>query len=371
MQLDQTTSADYLAEARRQIEICNACRYCEGYCAVFPAMTRQKCFSDGDLTQLANLCHNCRGCYHACQYTAPHEFALNVPAALAEVRQQSWESLAAPSWLARRFHESGGAVAAVLVVSLALMILLMQALKPATGEGFYAYLGHGAMVAIFTPAFVAPLVLVGVALRAYWRTVGGGRLGLNELRAAMAQAARLRNLDGGQGQGCNFEGADRPTNRRRYAHQAVLYGFLLCLAATSVATLMHYLLDWPAPYGLFTLPKLFGIPGGLLMVVGSVELMRLKLRAEPELGAKRVWGGEMAFTAMLGFVAASGLLLYAATGTGFVSSLLAVHLASVLALFLLLPYSKMVHGFFRLAALIVEVQRGQAQVRMDDVAERQ
>jgi citrate/tricarballylate utilization protein len=23
-------------EARRQMEICNACRYCEGYCAVFP-----------------------------------------------------------------------------------------------------------------------------------------------------------------------------------------------------------------------------------------------------------------------------------------------------------------------------------------------
>ena len=52
-----------LAEARRQIEICNACRYCEGYCAVFPAIARARSFSDGDLTQLANLCHNCRGCW--------------------------------------------------------------------------------------------------------------------------------------------------------------------------------------------------------------------------------------------------------------------------------------------------------------------
>ena len=25
-------------EARRSMEICNACRYCEGYCPVFPAM---------------------------------------------------------------------------------------------------------------------------------------------------------------------------------------------------------------------------------------------------------------------------------------------------------------------------------------------
>ena len=27
------------AEAARMLQICNACRYCEGFCAVFPAMT--------------------------------------------------------------------------------------------------------------------------------------------------------------------------------------------------------------------------------------------------------------------------------------------------------------------------------------------
>ena len=60
-------STETTQEARRQIEICNACRYCEGYCALFPAITRQKAFADADITQLANLCHNCRGCYYACQ----------------------------------------------------------------------------------------------------------------------------------------------------------------------------------------------------------------------------------------------------------------------------------------------------------------
>ena len=59
---------DLLQEARRQAEICNACRYCEGYCSVFPAITRNKVFASGDITQLANLCHNCRGCYHAFLY---------------------------------------------------------------------------------------------------------------------------------------------------------------------------------------------------------------------------------------------------------------------------------------------------------------
>ena len=27
------------SEVQRQMTICNACRYCEGFCAVFPAMT--------------------------------------------------------------------------------------------------------------------------------------------------------------------------------------------------------------------------------------------------------------------------------------------------------------------------------------------
>ena len=68
-------------EARRVMTICNACRYCEGFCAVFPAMELRLEFAAGDLIYLANLCHDCGACYHACQYAPPHEFAVNVPAA--------------------------------------------------------------------------------------------------------------------------------------------------------------------------------------------------------------------------------------------------------------------------------------------------
>jgi len=82
-------------------------------------MTRQKSFADGDLVQLANLCHNCRGCYYACQYTEPHEFALNLPAALAEVRVESWERHARPQAFARIFQTHGAAVAGLGVVVLA------------------------------------------------------------------------------------------------------------------------------------------------------------------------------------------------------------------------------------------------------------
>src|SRR5919201_1573331 len=72
-----------------QLEVCNACRYCEGYCAVF----------------LANLCHDCRACFYACMYAPPHEFGVNIPRALAEVRERTYAEYALPrvaSDLARR-----------------------------------------------------------------------------------------------------------------------------------------------------------------------------------------------------------------------------------------------------------------------------
>ena len=342
---------DLLQEARRQAEICNACRYCEGYCSVFPAMHRERAFSDGDLTQLANLCHNCRGCYYACQYTAPHEFDINLPKALAEVRQDSWKTHAWPKGFATLFDRSGVAIAAALVLSFAVIFALAQMMQPETGTGFYAYMSHGLMVSIFAPAFLLPLVAVCVSLRGYWQAVGGGSLRGADVVAALQSAGRMKNLEGGHGDGCNFEDQDRFSQARRHFHQATLFGFLLCFASTSSGTLLHYGAGLEAPYSLISLPKLLGVPGGVLLCLGTAGLAYLKTKADPKLGAPKVWGGEMAFVLLLFAVSATGLLLYAATGTTVVSVLLPLHLGMVLALFLLTPYSKMMHGFYRLAAL--------------------
>ena len=78
------------AEVARQLQICNACRYCEGFCAVFPAMTRRLEFAKADAHYLANLCHGCGACLHACQYAPPHEFAVSVPRAMARVRARTY-----------------------------------------------------------------------------------------------------------------------------------------------------------------------------------------------------------------------------------------------------------------------------------------
>lgn len=343
-------------EARRQLQICNACRYCEGYCAAFPAITRRRAFADGDITQIANLCHNCRGCHYACQYTEPHEFALNLPQTLAEVRRESWEGYVWPQGLGRLFQRHAWAVMAACVLGFAVLFVAIRAIGSAGGEGFYAALSHGAMVAIFAPAFVVPLLGLALGVRRYWRDVGGEPIVRADIAQALREAATMRSLKGGHGEGCNFEEGDRFSTLRVHAHHGIMYGFLLCFASTSTGTVMHYVFDMPAPYGLLSLPKLFGISGGVLLTLGCFGMLWLKSRANADLGDAKARGADSAFTALLGFVGLSGLVLYALGETALMPTLLAVHLGAVLAFFLLTPFTKMAHAPFRLAALIRDVQ---------------
>ena len=82
----------------------------------------------------------------------------------------------------------------------------------------------------------------------------------------------------------------------------------------------------------------------------------LKLRADRVPADTLAWGGEIGFILLLCFVAASGLVLYWLRETSTMPMLLAVHLGAVLSFFLLTPFSKMAHGFYRTAALIRDAQ---------------
>src|SRR5690606_21904578 len=82
------------AEAARKLQVGIACRYCEGFWAMFPAMTQRLMFEKADVHYLANLCHNCGACLHACQYAPPHEFGINVPQVMAQVRGQTYKDYA-------------------------------------------------------------------------------------------------------------------------------------------------------------------------------------------------------------------------------------------------------------------------------------
>lgn len=52
--IEATVLTEPEAEVERVMQVCNACRYCEGFCAVFPAMTQRLEFGKADIHYLAN-----------------------------------------------------------------------------------------------------------------------------------------------------------------------------------------------------------------------------------------------------------------------------------------------------------------------------
>ena len=353
-----TTQA--LREAERLMTICNACRYCEGLCAVFPAMELRTSFAAGDLTYLANLCHDCGACFDDCQFAPPHEFAVDVPRTFQRVRAESWAAFAWPRPLGALFERNGLWIGLIAALGVAAFIMGFVAFNDpaalfASGGGagaFYRLMPHGAMVLIFGAAFAYALLAMAMGLRNFQRQVadtavpaaGGG------IWPALRDAMRLRHLDGG-GMGCaNMDG--RPPDRRRLFHHLTFYGFLLCFAATCVATLWHFAFQWEAPYAWYDLPVVLGTVGGLGLVIGPLGLEIEKHRRGPELAAGARWGMDRAFVLMLFLTGATGLLLLVLRASAAMGLLLALHLGVVFALFVTMPYGKFVHGLYRTAALV-------------------
>ncbi len=344
------------------MRICNACRYCEGYCAVFPALERRLTFGEGDLSYLANLCHNCGSCYDSCQYAPPHEFALNFPRALAEIRAASYRKYAWPGFLARLYQRNGMAVGLIAAASLAGFLLavsvavgrsvVFSAHAVAAGS-FYAVVSHHAMVYTFGAVSLGVLVALAVGFVRFWRDVGEP-LGALVNPAALGRAAldilRLKNLDGG-GEGCLYP-EEPPRLARRTFHHVTFYGFLSCFASTTVAAIYHYLFDWPAPYAVASLPVLLGTVGGIGLLIGPAGQFWQRRRRDPVLSDPRQAGMDEGFLVLLFLTSLTGLLLLLFRETPAMGVLLATHLGAVLGFFLSMPYGKFVHAVYRAAALV-------------------
>jgi citrate/tricarballylate utilization protein len=350
-----------LVEADRLMTVCNSCRYCEGLCAVFPAMEMRRSFSDGDLNYLANLCHACGACYPDCQFSPPHEFNVNVPKTLAIARAESYAAYAWPRAFSSLFAQNGVVITLIAALSVAAFIIGFAVFNEPkamhgihTGPGaFYALMPHNAMAALFGAAFLYAIIALAMGVRAFWRDIGepvGMKTDVASLWQAIGDTADLRYLDGG-GVGCVNED-ERPTDRRKIYHHLTFYGFLLCFAATCVATLYHYLLAREAPYAWWDLPVVLGTLGGIGLLIGPAGLLLAKWQRDPALADTEHSGMDTAFILMLFLTSLTGILLLVLRDTAAMGPLLALHLGVVFALFITLPYGKFVHGIYRFAALV-------------------
>lgn len=346
-------------EARRQLEICNACRYCEGICAVFPALERRSVFDQGDMVYLANLCHDCRACFDVCPYAPPHELAVDIPRLMSEVREQTYAQYAWPRAVASRVDRNlwmalaFASTAMITVVAVTFSANGWEGMFTASSEpgSFYAVIPWVAMMA---PFMAISLVAIGIMMAAgirFWRDTGQhSGLGPRDVVDATLDVALLRNLEGG-GPGCTYPD-ERPNKRRRVWHSLVFYGFISAFISTTLAAIYQDFFGILPPYDYLSLPVIFGTVGGVAMIVGITGLMVDKRKSDPRRIAKPMRTMDLAFIIALLLVNVTGILLLALRETVAMPTLLAVHLGYTAALFVTLPYGKFAHAIYRYLALL-------------------
>ena len=287
---------------------------------------------------------------------------------MAKVRVQTYQDYAWPRVMGRLYRRAGLSVALALAGGLSLFLVLAVAMSgrlihPPLAGNFYAIFPHNFLAVVFSIVFLFAIMALAIGVTRFWREVTPAcETGIEDKPAiaaarlpaaaeAVSDVATLRYLGGGHGEGCNEED-DRFTPMRRRFHQLTLYGFLLCFAATSVATLYHYMFGWEAPYPWTSLPVILGSLGGIGLLFGPAGLLWLNLRRDPQHGDSAQHGMDRGFIALLFLISATGFALLLLRDTRFMALWLAIHLGTVMALFLTMPYGKFAHGVFRSAALL-------------------
>jgi citrate/tricarballylate utilization protein len=344
-------------ETRRVLNVCNICGYCNGFCDVFDAGQRRPALTAADLAHLANLCHGCRNCLYACQYAPPHRFSINVPRTLTQQRQLNYLAHTWPAPLSALLNHSALSMAFVTIAATALLIALIPtaALWTApSGGAFYQIISLQNMMIISGLSLGWAALALTISWRRYWQLTRPKTAPVTQsiLWLALQDVVSLRNLRGG-GAGCTDQN-EHFSHLRRRSHQSLLTGLALTFAATVTAAFYHHFLGWSAPYPLTSAPVLLGSSGGILILLSCGGLLWLNQRGDPLPTTAAASAASRNLLFLLALVAGSGLALLLGRATAALALLLALHLGSVCALFLLAPHSKLVHAGYRILALVIE-----------------
>jgi citrate/tricarballylate utilization protein len=293
-------------------------------------------------------------------YAPPHEFGVNPPQLFSMLRREHADELSSFSSEIKR-HERRPLLAGLLFIAGALAVVLVLAASTVGLSGLiathhlaaspYSVLSYPAILAIGMASLALGVVLLAIEGHRFWRASGErARPSLSEIGRAIRSAAVLTNLGGG-GEGCTYP-SEEGSSLRRHAHIAVAWGFTLCLVATIAAAVLQDLLGDEPPYGWISVPVLLGLVGGVGLVVGSLALSIEKSRVDPAATDSASVLREYGFLLALFLLGVGGLVTLLTRTTPIYGIVLALHLATVFACFVLAPFTKFTHALYRFLALV-------------------
>jgi len=328
---------------------------------VWPAMERKTSFDKSEVTYLANLCHDCRDCYYACPYIPPHEFNINIPKVLSEVRLKSYEENTQPKFLSKifevqqRFSTIATLLSILLTFSVALLVsgepaFVAPHVEPGSFYDIFPYLliiVAGAIVGAYVVAlFVKGVISYCVSLRGSFRHFLNFRANL----LAMEDSLGHRWFRGG-GAGCTHQSSE-PSHSFLLQHALIIYGFLSALASTISAGISQDVFGLMPPYPLLSVPVILATSGGLALIVGVGTTLYQKRRTVKESSFEGMTRLDYSFLSILGLVALTGMLTLVLRDTAYMGTIFALHLGLVLSLFITAPYGKFVHFLYRYISLV-------------------
>ncbi len=332
-----------MTEAIRQLSICNACRYCEGYCAVWDAMEFKAVLNEGYVYHLANLCHDCRDCFSACPYNEPvHEFKLNIPKALGQVRVDTYTANVRPKFLKFALEKP------VLVTTTSSIIAVTVAILYASllfGLNKFSTLPVTTIIpdAFFKPVtiilYLYTVVIWSVEGGSYWSKINEkAHINVYGLIKGIYDAIFHTNFRGG-GTGCKVPGKN---NRyfRLTVHSLVMSGFIIALVSIAF---------YPDIYGYAGTAYLLG---SIAISLGTAGLIYIHLIEEKGSRSQKQSAMDYPFTILLFLTGITGVIIPISIGTSWFNWNFLIHDALIMVVFLLAPFSKFIHPIFRFISLI-------------------
>ncbi|MCL6631834.1 MAG: tricarballylate utilization 4Fe-4S protein TcuB [Alicyclobacillus herbarius] len=343
-------------DGKRQMQVCNACRYCEGYCAVWRAIEWRRNFTDKDMSYLANLCHDCKECVFACPFTTPHQFGINPPKLFGSLREELYKKYAWPSGLGKALGDKKSNFWIIAVIGFILLVAIVLGMNGAAGL-FRRHVGTGAFYKVLSEVFLEiafgalGLWFVGgwiIGAVRFWNDIKSPmseRVLARDIRKATADALKLRYL----GREATEE---ELAGHRKWLHQFVLYGFVLDFASTTLGAFYSHVLHIQAPYPIYNPVVILGILGGIGIIIGTSGFLYVKSKSDRSVSDEKARRSGNAFSISLLMIAVTGMLVLLFRDTAAMGIILVIHLSSVASLFFTAPYSKFVHFVYRYMALI-------------------
>ena len=339
---------DIYDEARRQFDICNACRYCEGYCAVWDEMENMKIFSNTNIQHLANLCHDCRECYTVCPFTEPHEFNLNIPKVLSNVRYETYIHNIKPKFMEKAATHQNYLWLSAIVLSL-LSVFSIGYIN--VNGNLFAYDNLFLIIHIFPVLqfkifsiilYTYVIVLWTLEANSYWNSINSGKdnkkITPHSIVSALYDTFSHKYFKGG-GAGCSYP-QDNSGKFRLIFHPMVFFGFIIDLIAISFyGHLDIYLI-------------IVYMAGSLLMSIGAISLLLAKLYSNRELANKQLLYMDYPFTTIMFLTGITGFIFPIISGYDIFSLIFMFHLCFIATIFLIAPFGKFIHPVYRFLSIL-------------------